>query len=98
MTATGGDNIPVIDDSLTALIAGDLALALALQATIQSIVVAGASKPNYTISGPTGAQTVDWQGMIINLTNQLEPITARIQGWFKLKQTNMPFFKISAGR
>ncbi len=98
MTAIGSDNIQSLDTSLTALIAGDLALAQTLQAAIQAIAASATSKPTYTISGPTGSQTVDWQTMILNLTHQLEPIAARIERWFKLKQTNLPYFNIRNGR
>ena len=95
---TGGNNVMALDADLTTLIAQDMALAQTLQGVIQSIAAAATMKPNYTISGPTGAQTIDWQGLILGLTTQIDAITTRLERWFKLKQTNMPFFNLRKGR
>ena len=92
----GGDNIPAIDASLTSIITGDLNLVASIQAQLASLV--SSPKPTYTISGPTGSQNVSWESYQLMLMQQLDSAERRLQQWFRLKQTNMPFFNVRQGR
>lgn len=93
--STGGDDVQAIDGTLTTALSADLTLIASLQA---AIVAANASpKPTYTISGPTGSQNIGWQEYIMNLNTQLGDAQRRIMEWFKLKQTNKPYFNVRRG-
>jgi hypothetical protein len=108
-TATGND-VPAVDQSLTTLIANELTLVTTLQAELAAInallVTANATpQPNYTVSGPDGSQTLDWNGyrqnlvnQASNLLNQIDMAQKRIKEWFGIKTMNLPYFRVRRGR
>ena len=89
------DDVQSIDNTLTTAISADLALIATLQAAIAAAYAN--PQPSYTISGPTGSQNVDWNGYQATLTSQLGEVQKRIMEWFKLKQTNLPYFNVRKG-
>lgn len=93
--SSGGDNVKQIDGTLTTALNADLALLATLQAAIAAAYAD--PQPSYTISGPTGSQNVDWNGYQNTLMTQLGDTQKRIMEWFKLKQTNLPYFNIRKG-
>ncbi len=90
-----GDDVVSVDNSFTTAISADLAIVTALQALIVSATAS--PKPTYTISGPTGSQTVNWESYVLGLNTQLGDAQKRIMEWFKLKQSNLPYFKVRKG-
>ena len=109
-TTPTGNDVPAVDQSLTTLIANELTLVTTLQSELAainaSLVTANATpQPTYTVSGPDGSQTLDWNGYRQNLINQAAQLLSqidmaqkRIREWFALKQTNLPYFRVSRGR
>lgn len=107
-TATGND-VPAVDQSFTTLISNELALVASLQTQLSAVqtllATANASpQPTYSVSGPDGSQTLDWNGYRRNLIDQAANLLAQINDaqkrlaeWFKLKQTNLPYFRVSRG-
>jgi hypothetical protein len=99
-----------LDAELSTLITYELSLEAGLHnqmASIQSLLnVANTDpQPTYTVSGPDGSQTLDWNGYRQNLVNQtnsllnqLNDSLKRVNSLFDLKMRNLPFFKVRRGR
>lgn len=104
-----GNDVQAVDASLTTLISNELSLVTSLQtelSTIQGLLdTANADpQPTYTVSGPDGAQTFDWNGyrqnlinQANNLLNQIDAAQKRLLKWFELKPVNLPYFRVRKG-
>ncbi len=93
-----GDDIPVVDQSLTTLITNQLALIAALQGQLTNLAGQAGANLSYTVSGPTGSRTFDWNGYRRSLTDQLTAANAQLEEYFKLKQINKPYFRVASRR
>ncbi len=100
------DDVLALDGDLSALIAAELQLAAGLQlqlATLQGLLNTANADPqaSYTVSGPDGSQTFDWNGYRNSLVNQqnsllqqLNDSLRRLKELFQLKSVNLPFFRV----